>query len=101
MASQEIITAKCDWSNYDKIMILACTYYNTTDRRYLVYVDNVGGNSSYGLFINCSGNATRSITFKDGLIEFYATIPNNYCSYNIPLKIWGLNTGEVDMYAYP
>lgn len=97
--SQGTIVAACDWSKYNKIIILACTYYGLITSRYIQCCDI--GISTTGWNIGSSNGTTRKVTFNDGYITMYVTdTTHNWDSYNIPLKIWGVYE-ETDMFTYP
>lgn len=100
VGAQETITATCDWSNYDKVIILACSDYNHTNDRYLLCIDFENG-SDRKHYLTYTHSYSRTVTFKNGSIEFFGANKSDDCYYNIPLKIWGINTGELDMYAFP
>jgi len=103
--SEETIVAPCNWEKYDKIIILACQYYGYPDAKFIQCCDIgatiKGWNLSVKDFV-----VYRTIQFTSGdmpgigAITMYAETEHNSCSYNIPLKIWGINMEE-NFYAYP
>ncbi len=96
--SQATIVASCDWSKYDKIIILACEYYGRPSNKFIQCCD-IGATTRYWNLSVSGFVVYRTIEFADGCIIMDAETVHNSLSYNIPLKIWGMNTGT-DMFSY-
>ena len=97
--SQATIVAPCDWTKYDKIIILACQYYGRPDAKFIQCCDIAA--KIKGWYLSDKDYVVyRDIEFIDKNIVMSAETEHNSCSYNIPLKVWGMNT-ETDMFSYP
>lgn len=96
--NQVSITAACDWTKYDKIIILACeNYLYPSQNKYIQCLD-IGVTSS----ISYKTETYRTIEFNSGITMYVPAdrVERNWGAYNIPLKIWGAYTEE-DFYSYP
>ena len=99
VTAQATIVIPCDWSKYDKIIILACQYYGRPDAKYIQCCDI--GVTTTGWYISDKDFIVyRTVEFSNGNIIMSAETVHNSQSYNIPLKIWGIST-ETDMFTYP
>ena len=102
ISAQETFTATCDWSKYDKIIILYAFHYQWSswpDIPFKLLCCDVGNTLNGWAMYNVNGYA-RSVTFSSNTIKMYASSTSNLYSYNIPLKIWGIKT-DIDMFTYP
>lgn len=100
----ETLTVPCNWSQYNKIIVLYIAHYGWCNPTYydsFTYLFCYDIGSRLDGWNAVTGNATRTVSFVDDAIKFIAdNVSSNYGSYNIPIKIWGLND-DTNMVAYP